>query len=185
MKINIFKIFTLKKQKNQIIIITGPSGVGKTTISKKLSQDLDNSVYVSLDTLRSFVKNGYQSPATFKQTAAVIKQSSLARNCALFIAKVYYKNGFNIIIDDVLYEKSFVFWTKKLKSYNFKIIVLKEEIKTIIKRNTLKKTGRLDKKVIVYLKKQFDELSPNKDLHFIKNNNINKTVKNIKKIITN
>ena len=183
MKINIFKLLALKKQKNQIIIITGPSGVGKTTISKKLSQALDNSVYISLDTLRSFVKNGYQSPATFKQTAAVIKQSSLARNCALFIAKAYYKNGFNIIVDDVLYKKSFVFWTKKLKNYNFKIIVLKEELKTIIKRNTLKKTGRLDEEIIIYLKKQFDELGPNKDLYFIKNENTDKTVKSIKKII--
>ena len=45
-----------------VCIITGPCGGGKSTIAKALANEIKNSAYIDLDSLREMIKNGYASP---------------------------------------------------------------------------------------------------------------------------
>ena len=47
---------------NTIYLITGPAGVGKSTISSKLAESLDKSALVEGDEIYHFVRGGYVSP---------------------------------------------------------------------------------------------------------------------------
>ena len=47
---------------NKIYLITGPAGVGKSTISKLLAEKLERSVLIEGDDVYHFVVGGYVAP---------------------------------------------------------------------------------------------------------------------------
>jgi 2-phosphoglycerate kinase len=172
-----------RNRKNKIIIITGTPGVGKSTVAKILCQKINKSVYISLDSIRNFVKNGYENPAKLKWNTSTIKQGKLARKSASYISKLYADNGFTIIIDDIVYGEYLDFWINTLKFYNLKIFVLNHDTKKILKRNKNRKIGTLNEKVIINLKKEFDKIPQKINISFIKNTTIDTTIDKIFKFL--
>jgi hypothetical protein len=79
-----------------IIIINGPAGVGKTTVSKILGQCLENSIVIHGDTLRSF--------------APVDAASFLGEGSSYFVAAklthAYLSLGAKHVIFEYVFEKS-------------------------------------------------------------------------------
>ena len=84
----------IKMNKPIICILTGPCGAGKTTISKGLSQHIDKTAYLEVDTLRHMLGKNEVDYSTY--TKEVKKQINLSMDNAIAIGKNFIKNG-NII----------------------------------------------------------------------------------------
>lgn len=107
--------------KPKIVILTGPAGAGKSTVGKILANKLENSVVVSTDELRHFVKRGYVVP--WQKEGRF--QLNLGAENACLLAKNFYKNGFNVFLDDVIcLEERMNIYKKLLKKEKPIFIVL-------------------------------------------------------------
>ena len=82
-----------------LIILTGPPGVGKSTVGEKLAKMFPRSVNFSLDDLRSFVKSGNVPPWEDTEEEG---QSVLATRIAIDMVKRYEAKNFVVILDDVI-----------------------------------------------------------------------------------
>lgn len=84
-----------------IYLISGLSGSGKSTISKKLAKKLKKSFYIEVDRIRELVISGYSSP--FKWDKETSRQFELATLNTIALAKNAERYGFQVIIDDVVF----------------------------------------------------------------------------------
>lgn len=84
----------------QIIIVTGPPGAGKTSVSLAICERFDRMMHVPVDDLRHMMRAGYRHPwldepqAREQLRLAVANASSIARNA---VAERYA-----VVIDDVV-----------------------------------------------------------------------------------
>lgn len=166
--------------KNKVIIITGTPGVGKTSISRKVASKIEKSIVVSVDTIREMVISSYQSPATFTWNKELTTQGELAREAASKVVDVYYKNGFTVIIDDIVYGEYQLFWQRKLFLKRKTFFLLTQNINTILKRNnTRKKNKILKKNIILYLYRKFAQIDLSTKFIKIENRTQSETVQKI------
>ncbi len=92
---------------NKIILLNGPSSVGKSTIADILSKQIERTAFFQVDTIRTYVTNGViiqddveQGRAQMKQ---YIEQHELAIKMVLEGASLYHERGFTVIITDTVY----------------------------------------------------------------------------------
>jgi tRNA uridine 5-carbamoylmethylation protein Kti12 len=141
----------------KIIILTGPPGAGKTTIGKILADKIKNSAIVSSDDLRYLIKNGKAKieDKNFEE------QLQLGVANAILLAKSFYKNGFNVFLDDILLEDKFNIYYNSLKKYNLKIILLMPNKEMLAKRD-LERGEWAMKERAIRLHDKFTRFSKNK-----------------------
>lgn len=77
----------------QIVVLNGPSGVGKTTVGRLLASRSENGVCIVGDSLREFVV-----------TRDSHRPSGLAFRAAAALVEVYADAGFDLIIFDFVFE---------------------------------------------------------------------------------
>ena len=185
----------IEKNHNKIIIISSPSGAGKTTICKYLLKKLNN-----IDLSISYTTRTKRSTEVNKKDYFFIKKEkfiSLKKN-NFFIesAKVFnnyygspYKNINNSFKNknDILFDIDWQGARKLRKNFNKKQIldffILPPS--TIELKRRLEKRGRDNKKEIqIRLSHSLIEMSHYSDYKYVLvNENINQTVKNIFEII--
>jgi thymidylate kinase len=117
--------------KNQVIILTGPPGAGKSTIGKILASKLEKSAIVSADDMRDMVKNG-RAEVCGKGWE---EQLLLGEKNAVCLTRNFYESGFNVILDDVLLNSKFEFYYKNLNNCNLKIFLLMPNKEVLAKRD--------------------------------------------------
>ena len=88
-----------------ICLITGPAGVGKSSVAKYLADQIARSAYVNVDYLREMVMGGYVLPWPSSEEATI--QTRLGAENACAMAKNFLSNGFSVFIDDVIGENLF------------------------------------------------------------------------------
>lgn len=166
-----------------VVIITGPTGSGKTTISKSLAKRIPNSAHIEVDYLRHIIINGYQSPS--EESDRFKKQKILAMDNAVSLTNNLLKNEFNVIIDDVVYtEEQVRYYIKNIRSTNIKVILLLPDIKKIIEVYESRKTGRKTKRYISEMYIAFKSLRKSREVIVYDNASDDKdtTLENILKI---
>jgi predicted kinase len=84
----------------QVIIVTGPPGAGKSSVAAALCERFDRMVHIDVDTLRHMVRAGYRQPWANDQQAE--EQRHLAVQNASAIARECVATRYAVVIDDVV-----------------------------------------------------------------------------------
>ena len=113
-----------------LYVITGPSGVGKTTISKKLSESLPNTVLIEGDDIYHQVIDGYVSPWEDDNHLPTFWK------VCLNMFENYLSDGYNVIFNYVVSLGNLEDIREKFKDYDIKFIVLMVDESTLLMRDS-------------------------------------------------
>lgn len=143
-----------------ICLITGPAGVGKSTITKELARKLTDSARIDVDYIREMVVNGYVKP--FRDNKRTRAQLLLSRKNACSLAKNFIESGFCVFIDDIISKKSSLdFYLKNLSDYRVLVFLLFCDKDVLCKRDaTRSKEQALGKRALQlhdHFSKRLDE----------------------------
>jgi predicted kinase len=138
-------MINLKKQ--TIVIIDGPMGSGKTTISKILHKKVKNFVYLSTDKIKWLQSDFSRSDRDIDVSLKVL----------LSMARTYLNEGFNLLIEENFIDKKvmekFISLSKNKKT---KLLVYHLEVpKNILLSRIYKRSKNHEKKGIPPLSKSF------------------------------
>ena len=112
-----------------LYIITGPSGVGKSTISSKLAENSNKSVLIEGDFIYAQVIGGYISAWKEGNHLEVFWE------VCLNMIKTYLSYGYDVIFNYIITPNILKKIKDKFKDYNTKFIVLLTDEKTILDRD--------------------------------------------------
>jgi len=85
----------------QVIVVTGPAGAGKSAVAEALCERFDRMLHVDVDVLRHFVRAGYRHP--WAEDAQSAEQRELAVRNALAITHEAVATRYAVVIDDIVY----------------------------------------------------------------------------------
>ena len=114
---------------NNLYIITGPAGVGKSTISYQIAKNKTKSALIEGDNIYNQVIGGYTS------AWKVGNHLDIFWKICLNNIEIYLKNGYDVIFNYIVTPHSFNIIKEKFKKYNVKFIILMCDEKTILKRD--------------------------------------------------
>ena len=90
----------------QIILLTGCSGSGKSTLAHAIAAQLPSCVHLRVDAIRESMVSGFAPPGEW--TPEGIQQFRLARDVAIYWARLYAAEGIAVVIDDVCVPELFI-----------------------------------------------------------------------------
>ena len=114
---------------NNLYIITGPAGVGKSTVSKALAKLKEKSVLIEGDDIYHQVVGSY-APA-WKEGNHL---DTFLKVCIESI-KIYLEDGYDVIFNYIIDLKQLDIIKNKVKDYNIKFVILLVDEKTLISRD--------------------------------------------------
>ena len=115
-----------------LYLITGPAGVGKSTISTKIANLKEKSVLIEGDDIYHQVIGSYQ-PA-WKEG----NHLELFWEINKLIIKKYLESGYDVIFNYIIEKDNLEFFKENFKEYEIKFIVLLVNEETILKRDALR-----------------------------------------------
>jgi len=123
------------KDLRNVIILSGPAGVGKSTTSKELVKKLSNSAYLSGDYISHMHINGREKP--WKSD----KEYSLIWNNILQLTRNFINYGSDVVIDYVVFPDDARWLSENIKELNavVKYVVLWVDKDTLIQRDNMRK----------------------------------------------
>lgn len=131
---------------NKIFLITGPAGVGKSTVSKLIAESLDKSVLIEGDDIYHLVIGGYVSPWKDGNHLKLFWE-----NCKSII-KNAIKNGYDVIFNYILDNKQVEDIKKSFPECEIKFVCLMVDENTIVKRDKLRpKDCQMGERTLVLL----------------------------------
>lgn len=112
-----------------LYIITGPAGVGKTTISKSLAATLEKSALIEGDDIYNQIIGGHISP--WKEG----NHLNVFWDICLNMIDIYLSNGFDVVFNYIINPHDIEKIKSKFKQYPIKFIILISETNTLIERD--------------------------------------------------
>lgn len=138
--------------KRTVYIISGPAGVGKTTISKLLALRLARSAYISGDDISHIPINGREKSWLSKNALDLIWDNiaCLTRNLI--------KSDFDVVIDYVTFPAELCYCINSLSDLDadFKYVVLQTSPEELIKRDLQRSAEQQMGERCLDLYKEFD-----------------------------
>ncbi len=90
---------------NQVIVLTGPAGAGKSAVAEAICERFDRMLHVEVDALRHFVKAGYRHPWLEGDPQAA-EQRLLAVRGASALTREAIAMRYAVVIDDVVFAEN-------------------------------------------------------------------------------
>lgn len=113
-----------------LYIITGPAGVGKSTLSRKLAELKNKSVLIEGDDIYHHVVGGYIQ--AWKEGNHL---ETFWKVC-LETINIYLKDGFDVVFNYIINPSSLKQIQEKFKNYTIKFIVLLVNEETLLLRDS-------------------------------------------------
>ena len=113
----------------KLYLITGPAGVGKSTISRELAQFINKSVLIEGDDIYHQVIGGYTQ---------AWKEGNHLNTCwkvCINTIKIYLDDGFDVIFNYIITPKNLDLIKNTITNYNIKFIVLLADETTLLSRD--------------------------------------------------
>ena len=114
---------------NKLYVITGPAGVGKSTISRKIAESFEKSVIIEGDDIYHLVIGGYISP--WKKGNHL---DLLWKNC-FSLMKNSLDNGYDVVFNYILNKRQIEKIKIQFQNIQIKFICLIVDEKVIIERD--------------------------------------------------
>ena len=156
---------------NKLYLITGPAGVGKTTISKALAHNLPKSVLIEGDDIYHMVKGGYVSPWMEGNHLKLFWENSIS------LIKNSLENGYDVVFNYIIKKEDYEILKEKFKDYKiiFKVLLVSEE--ELLKRDCLRDEDcRMNERCLVLLNSFKKQNFSDKYIIDITNLDINETL---------
>lgn len=143
---------------NKLYVITGPAGVGKSTISYEIGKRLEKSVVIEGDTIYNFFVGGRIKPWYPEAPLDLFWKNSI------MLIKSYLENGYDVVFNYIIKNNELKNLKEIFKDYNFIFTCLLVDEKTIIERDLLRPDDcQMHERSVILLKKflecNFDEKS--------------------------
>ena len=112
-----------------LYIITGPAGVGKSNISKKIAESSQKSALIEGDEIYHQVIGGY--------TQAWKKGNHLPTflKICLSTIQIYLEDGFDVVFNYIIAPETFELIKARFSKYQIKFAVLITDEKTLLERD--------------------------------------------------
>ena len=136
-------------ERGVIFFLTGPPGVGKSTIAKALAQRFEKSIYFDIDLMRWRVVKGLSLPAPGNFSEETQKQFDLAHVATGKAAQLYADAGFAVIAEHSshkTYIDSF-----QAHAGPSEVIALTADLTTNLSRNRLRTSDSFDYKSLEFV----------------------------------
>lgn len=121
-----------KKEMSKLYIITGPAGVGKSTISKEIAGRSGKSALIEGDEIYHLVYGGYESPWKEGNHLKIFW-----KNCIDIITN-FLNNGYDVVFNYIINKEKIEELKQTFKNSETKFIVLMVDKETIIKRDQMR-----------------------------------------------
>ena len=162
-----------------LYIITGPTGVGKSTISEIIAKNSSKSALVEGDTIYHLVSGGYVCPWLENNHLDVFWENSID------IITNFISRDYDVVFNYIILKKDIENLTKKLKELNLdleiKFIVLTVDEETIVKRDKLRPIDcQMGERSIILLNEFRDQNYDLKNILDTTHLTVEETVKQIK-----
>lgn len=117
---------------NQVYILSGPAGVGKSTTARELVKQFSNSAYISGDDVSHMHKNGREKPWESKEEIRLIWENILC------LTKNFLRHGNDVVIDYVTFPHEAGWLRDNLKEFDTEVmyVVLWTNQETLMKRDS-------------------------------------------------
>ncbi len=143
----------LIKKKPLILIITGPCGVGKTTIAKKIENKFGFK-YISGDEIKKEIFPKIRKITNHPKKLEIIKNKIIEK------AIYYFQKGQNVVIDYIFIDQDYIKKIKKLFSQHiiFKVLFPPKDVCKL--RDKKRQCWTAGEEGINDLYEEFEELKP-------------------------
>ena len=159
---------------NKLYLITGPAGVGKSTISKLLAEKLNKSILIEGDDIYHMVISGYV------QAWKPNNHLELFWKNIISLIQNGLENGYDVVFNYIINKKDYELLKDKFKEYNiiFKVLLVREE--ELLRRDKLSDPScRMNERCLVLLNIFKKEYLNSKNVIDTTNLSINKTLEKI------
>ena len=117
---------------NRLYIITGPAGVGKSTISRKVAESLEKSVLIEGDDIYNQFVGGRINP--WLDNAPL----DLFWNNMITLTANYLESGYDVVLNYIITKNQLHKLKDSFNNYNIKFVVLMVDENTLIERDNLR-----------------------------------------------
>ena len=132
---------------NKLYIITGPAGVGKSTVSNSLANKLEKSVLIEGDEIYHQVKSSYIS--AWKEG----NHLDVFWKVCFSTISIYLENGYDVVFNYIITPDILPKIQNSFKDYITKFVILLTDENTLINRDkTRPKDMQMNERCIILLK---------------------------------
>jgi predicted ABC-type ATPase len=117
---------------SELYLITGPAGVGKSTISNSLANSISKSALIEGDDIYNLIKGGYISPWKDGNHLTVFWKN------VFVLIDNFLSDGYDVIFNYIIDKDDLEIIKKRFKDYNIKFALLMADEGTLIKRDKMR-----------------------------------------------